>query len=179
MGLAFWCGASWSVALRSRQAEHHIIADRREGFQRHVTAVLDDPFLGLLHQDRADQSPDRGLVGELGGGGGETALLRCDEITWRGGNAPPPPWYVTFPPRDRPGLPSLSRPDVQEVEPEAEDHPEQRRPIARCDGVRWWPYPVYQRHDHCHDAEQRPKIEQEGAHHSPSPQLISSRTSAN
>ncbi|MPL74757.1 hypothetical protein SDC9_20574 [bioreactor metagenome] len=74
---------------------------------------------------------------------------------------------------------SLSLPDVQEVEPEAEDHPEQRRPIARCDGVRWWPYPVYQRHDHCHDAEQRPKIEQEGAHHSPSPQLISSRTSAN
>ena len=64
MGLALTGELSRSVALRNRQADHDINADRRERFQRDVTASLDRPFLGLLHQDRADQSPDRGLVGE-------------------------------------------------------------------------------------------------------------------
>ena len=63
-GLSLWCGASRSVALRSRRADHDIIADWRERFQREVTAALDDPFLGPFHQDRSDQAADRGLGGE-------------------------------------------------------------------------------------------------------------------
>ena len=59
MGLALSGGPSRSVAMRSRQADHVIIADGRERFQRHVTAALDGPFLGLLHQDRADQPVNR------------------------------------------------------------------------------------------------------------------------
>ena len=51
-------GPSWSVALHGRQADHDIIADRPGRFQRHVAAALDGPFFGLLHQDRADRSPD-------------------------------------------------------------------------------------------------------------------------
>ena len=34
VGLALWCGPSWSVAQRSRQADHDIIADRCERFPR-------------------------------------------------------------------------------------------------------------------------------------------------
>ena len=49
-----WRRASRSDAARVGQSR----------FQRHVTATLDGPFLGLLHQDRADQSPDRRLVGK-------------------------------------------------------------------------------------------------------------------
>ncbi len=62
MGLALSSGLSWSVALRCRQADTEIIADGRERFQRHVSGALDGPLLGLLHQDRADEAPDRSLV---------------------------------------------------------------------------------------------------------------------
>ena len=62
MGLALIGGPSWSVALRCRQAAPDIIADRGERFQRHVSGALDGPFLGLLHEDRADEASDRCLV---------------------------------------------------------------------------------------------------------------------
>lgn len=62
VGFGLKCGPRRSVAQRRRRAEDHHIADGRERFQRHVTASLDGPFLGLLPQDRAEQSPDRGLV---------------------------------------------------------------------------------------------------------------------
>lgn len=53
-----------SVALRRRQADQNIIADRRERFQRHVPPALNGLFLGLLHRDGAHQSADRSLVGK-------------------------------------------------------------------------------------------------------------------
>jgi hypothetical protein len=35
-----------------------MIAQRRDGFQRHVAGALDGPFIVLLEQDRADDSDD-------------------------------------------------------------------------------------------------------------------------
>ena len=40
-----------------------IIADGRQGFQRHVSRALDCPFVGMLHQDRADEATNGGFVG--------------------------------------------------------------------------------------------------------------------
>ena len=62
MGLALCGGPSWSVALCSRQTDSEIIANRREGFQRHVAPALNGQFLRLLHQDGAHEAADRGLV---------------------------------------------------------------------------------------------------------------------
>lgn len=53
-----------SVALRCRQADQDIIADRSERFQRHVPATPDSPFLGLFHPDGADEAAYGCLVGE-------------------------------------------------------------------------------------------------------------------
>ncbi len=55
---------SWSVYLRSSQADHCIVADRRAWLQRHVSAALSRPFLCLLQLDRAYEAADGGLVGE-------------------------------------------------------------------------------------------------------------------
>ena len=41
-----------------------IIAQGRDGFQRHVAGALDRPFIVLLEQDRADETDDGVLVGE-------------------------------------------------------------------------------------------------------------------
>ncbi len=57
-------GPNWSVALRGRQADGEIIADRRQRFQREVSAALDGPFFGLLHEDGVNEPPDRCLVRE-------------------------------------------------------------------------------------------------------------------
>lgn len=64
MGLALTGGPSWSAALCLRQADGDIIADRGQRFQCHVPGALDRPLLGLLHQDRAQQPADGGLVGK-------------------------------------------------------------------------------------------------------------------
>ena len=63
-GLWLWRGPSWSASLRDWQADDEIIADRGQRFQRQVSAALNGPFLGLLHEDCADQTADGGLVGE-------------------------------------------------------------------------------------------------------------------
>ena len=47
-----------------RQPDDGIIADGRDGFQRHVTRTLDRPFVVLFEQDGTDETPDGGLVGE-------------------------------------------------------------------------------------------------------------------
>jgi hypothetical protein len=47
-----------------RKADGGIIAQRRDGFQRHVAGTLDRPFVVLLEQDRTDETNDRVLVGE-------------------------------------------------------------------------------------------------------------------
>jgi hypothetical protein len=47
-----------------RKADGWIIAQRRDGFQRHVTGGLDGPFIVLLEQDRADEANDSVLIGE-------------------------------------------------------------------------------------------------------------------
>jgi hypothetical protein len=41
-----------------------IIAQWRDGFQRHVAGTLDGPFIVLLEQDRADGADDGVLIGE-------------------------------------------------------------------------------------------------------------------
>ena len=53
----------WSAG-DSRKADGWIIAQGRDGFQRHVTGPLDVPFVVLFEQDRADQAHDGVLVGE-------------------------------------------------------------------------------------------------------------------
>ena len=45
-----------------RQADIEIIAERGDGFQRHVAGALNGLLVILLQQDRADQSSDRGFV---------------------------------------------------------------------------------------------------------------------
>ncbi len=62
MGLALFGGPIWSVALRGRETDGEIVADRGERFQRHVASALNGPFLGLLHEDRTDEAADRSLV---------------------------------------------------------------------------------------------------------------------
>ena len=47
-----------------RQADDGIIAQGRDGFQRHVAGALDGPFVVLFEQDGADEADDGGLVGE-------------------------------------------------------------------------------------------------------------------
>ena len=46
------------------QADGGIIAERRDGFQRHVAGALNGPLVILLEQQGADQSGNGGLVGE-------------------------------------------------------------------------------------------------------------------
>jgi hypothetical protein len=41
-----------------------IIAQRGDGFQRHVAAALHGPLVVLFEQDRADEADDGGFVGE-------------------------------------------------------------------------------------------------------------------
>ena len=41
-----------------------IIAQLRDGFQRHVAGTLDNPFVVLLEQDRSDEADDGVLIGE-------------------------------------------------------------------------------------------------------------------
>jgi hypothetical protein len=55
--------AGWSVC-HGRQADDGTIAQRRDGFQRHVARPLHRPFVVLLEQDGADQTGDGVLVGK-------------------------------------------------------------------------------------------------------------------
>jgi hypothetical protein len=48
-----------------RKADGRIIAQRCDGFQRHVTGALDGPFIVLLEQDRADEENDGVFVGKM------------------------------------------------------------------------------------------------------------------
>jgi hypothetical protein len=41
-----------------------ILAERRDGFQGHVSGTLDRPFVVLLEQQGADEADEGGLVGE-------------------------------------------------------------------------------------------------------------------
>lgn len=76
-------------ACRSRQADAGIIADRCDGFQRHVAGALYGPFVILLQKDGADQSGDRRFVGEDPDHIGPAldlsvdALQRMSSATWR------------------------------------------------------------------------------------------------
>jgi hypothetical protein len=56
--------AGQAVRLPRRQLDDRIIAQRRDGFQAHVTAALNCPFVVLFEQQCADQACDRVLVGE-------------------------------------------------------------------------------------------------------------------
>jgi predicted thioesterase len=53
-----------ATAEDCREADGGIIAQRRDGFQRHVTGTLDGPFVVLLEQDRSDEANDGVLIGE-------------------------------------------------------------------------------------------------------------------
>jgi hypothetical protein len=74
------CPGTWSIWLRftaftgigrgrsaddRREADGGIIAQRRDGFQGHVAAALECPFVVLLEQDRADEVYDGVLVGKM------------------------------------------------------------------------------------------------------------------
>ena len=48
----------------SRKADGWIIAQRRDGFQHHVTGTPNCPIIVLLEQDRADETNDGILIGE-------------------------------------------------------------------------------------------------------------------
>src|SRR5204863_352964 len=57
----------WPVSSGRRlggQLDEGIVAQRRDGFQRHVASALDGPFISLLEEDGADEPDDGGLVGE-------------------------------------------------------------------------------------------------------------------
>ena len=47
-----------------RKADSAIIAQGRDGFQRHVAGAMDGPFIVMFEQDRADETDDGVLVGE-------------------------------------------------------------------------------------------------------------------
>ena len=47
-----------------RQADGDSIAQRGDGFQRHVAGALDGPFVVLLEQEGADEVEDGGFVRE-------------------------------------------------------------------------------------------------------------------
>jgi hypothetical protein len=47
-----------------RKGDGGIIADWRDGFQRHVASALHRPFVVLFEQDGADETDDGVLVGE-------------------------------------------------------------------------------------------------------------------
>ena len=47
-----------------RKADGGIIAQRRDGFQGHVTGALNGPFVILLEQDRANEADNGVFVGE-------------------------------------------------------------------------------------------------------------------
>ena len=48
----------------SREADVRIIAQLRDGFQRHVAGTLDGPFVVLLEQDHFDEADDGIFVRE-------------------------------------------------------------------------------------------------------------------
>lgn len=58
--------ADWSAvsADHGRQADERIIGQWRDGFQGHVSGTLHGPFVVLFKQQGADESDDRGFVGE-------------------------------------------------------------------------------------------------------------------
>ena len=51
-------------ACHGGQADEGIIAQRGDGFQRHVAGALDGPFVVLFEQEGADEADDGVLVGE-------------------------------------------------------------------------------------------------------------------
>ena len=56
-----WPG--WSAG-DCRKAHGGIIAQRCDGFQGHVAAALDGPFIVLFEEDRADEANKSVFVGE-------------------------------------------------------------------------------------------------------------------
>ena len=63
-GIVIVGGSGRSSRRYSRQDDEGIIAQRRDGFQRHVARALYRPFIVLFQQDGADESDDRVLVWE-------------------------------------------------------------------------------------------------------------------
>ena len=59
-------GRVWPVLSGGHggQLDDGIVAQRRDGFQRHVAGALHRPFIVLLQQDGTDEPGDGGLVGE-------------------------------------------------------------------------------------------------------------------
>jgi hypothetical protein len=75
-----WCPVEWCswhggspaiavqaelISLPQRAGRQGIIAQRRDGFQRHVAGALDGPLVVLLEQDGADQANDGIFVGKM------------------------------------------------------------------------------------------------------------------
>jgi len=60
---------------RGRQLDDWILAQRRDGFQRHVADSLHGPFIVLLEQDGADRAGDGALIGGNAGDLGATLDL--------------------------------------------------------------------------------------------------------
>src|SRR6516165_5468726 len=69
-----WCNCRWATNVHRRwpgwsagdcrKANGGIIAQWCDGFQSHVAAALDRPFVVLFEQDRADETNDGIFVGE-------------------------------------------------------------------------------------------------------------------
>ena len=57
-------GCAAASGSRNRQSDGWSIAHRGHGLQRHVARALGGPFIGLLEEERADESDDGGFVGK-------------------------------------------------------------------------------------------------------------------
>jgi hypothetical protein len=77
-----WPG--WSAG-DCRKADGGIIAQWCDGFQSHVAAALDRPFVVLFEQDRADETNDGIFVGEYANHLGASLDLAVDTFERIGG----------------------------------------------------------------------------------------------
>jgi hypothetical protein len=69
---------------RDWQADDRIIAEWRDGFQRHVAGALHGPFVVLFEQDSADQSDNGILVVEDADDLGAALDFAVDAFEWIG-----------------------------------------------------------------------------------------------
>jgi hypothetical protein len=87
---------AWSgqVSWRTPKADGGIIADWRDGFQRHVAGALHRPFVILFEQDGADETDDSVLVGKMPTTSvrrlisplrRSIGLVECSLVRWAGG----------------------------------------------------------------------------------------------
>ena len=67
-----------------RHPDHGIIAQRRDGFQCHITPSLNGPFVVLLDRDRAHQPNDRLLIWKNADQFGATLDFPVQPLDWIG-----------------------------------------------------------------------------------------------